>query len=153
MSLLQKLKLKYLVLWNDIDDLPLWNWVKIHETRSTVYLYKNGDYKNLKETVRSKKAMEQVHSSYIDYFGIDEKYRRYLIEVGKISIKRFDAFKKEDKSMLTFVEIDEQELKSKYPVTEADFNKVIAMLEKKLGFIFDKKKMTVKEFYVHLRNG
>jgi hypothetical protein len=131
----------------------LWNWIKANETKDTKYLFISNDFSKIEENDISRQALLDCYDSYINYFGVDENYRNYIRSLGKIQIARFDAFRKEDKSLLTFVEIDEVEFKNKYPVTEADYNKTVVMLERKLGFLIDKKQMTVKEFYLHLKNG
>lgn len=152
-NLLKKQKNRSLKVWNDIEFLPVWNWIKANETKDSKYLFQADDYSKIYEDNRSRKALLECFDSYIDHFGVDEMYRNYIKGLGKIQIAKFMAYLKEDKTLLTFAEIDEIEHQSKYPTTESDYNKTIVLLEKKLGFLIDKRKMTTKEFYLHLRNG
>lgn len=134
------------------NDLPLWNWIKINETGSSVYIYINSNYDKLVESKKSIKAFEYLYSVFFEKYVLNKEYLQYLEAKKRLALKIADAYSSEDRSGITFAEIEAQEFEAKYEKEgdKKDFNTLIAILEKEIGFKINRKEMTLSEFYEHI---
>lgn len=145
---------KSTTVYDSIDELPIYNWIKCHEAGSTIYVYRLESYANRYETTESKTAFEKIYRQFFVKYGLTSEFKEYLEAKKKVLLKKLDAYLTDNKSLLTFVKIEEAEIKQKYEsnIKEVDYWNMVASLEEALGFQIDVHKMSVESFYNHLKN-
>ena len=144
--------LRFLKVYKSPSDLPFWNWIKINETSDTKYIYIVDDYSKVTETIDSFNAFDKLYEKFFNEFVMNKEYEAYIQAKKRLMLKIADAYSSEDMSQITFAEIAELEFNAKYE-TEGEsknFNFLIAILEKEIGFKINTKEMTLSEFYTHI---
>lgn len=97
------------------------------------------------------KAWELIYDEYIDTFGISDDFREYLDTKRKIAIHQADLIITGDRSLETFIEIEQVKLESLFNrKTKQNINEVKVYVEKYMGFRLDEKTVSVKEYYTYL---
>ena len=133
--------------YTGIDELPIYNWVQIHETGDLTHLVieKGEDEMNLQ------KLWEQIYDSYLSTFGVGDDYvNEKQSEIKELKL-RLDAYLTGDKTKLTFADIEKEQRESKFYKGEGTkFHESVAILEKYLGFQIDPKVMSVLKYYTHV---
>jgi len=136
--------------FNSIETLPIWNWWKIAETGNLIYLHKLEDYEG-KEDYSLMTLWNKLQDEYLNEFGITREFREMLtLKKRWIDVK--------SKFLITgerflLNEIEEIEI----DLDETNANKIevkkdetVIMLEQKLNFPLDPKKMSVKKYYNYI---
>ena len=129
--------------YNSIHELPIINWIKLHEENNLKYLNKK-----LKSSGYNIFAYENINDEIIDTFGASKDF---LIKLKlKIDIEIMRA---ENKPLL-FIEIKEDELKNieEKKSENLSFYDIIFQIEKQMNFKIDVTKLTVFEFYNYCKN-
>lgn len=162
-SLLNLFK-KKLATYDSIDELPLWNWVMIHNKQNTKYMAKNKDYDAIKENWQTQVAFEKCYQQYFDKYLITDDLVRFVEKKKKIALLEAEAHLNNRMAQLTLAEIEKQIFIQTYgadklsdePNTDGkkafDIEAIISSVEKGLGFMIDREKMSVDSFYKHLTN-
>ena len=140
--------------YNSIEDLPVWNWNKIHETKNLNYLIIRKDYKNLSK-IYKKSFVEtwlDLNQQVFYEFGMSEKYEHY-IRLTKLKISlRSDKIIQQDRFLINEVNVIQADIDSLFDEKEKQsFDQVIVGLEKYLGFRLDSKKITVRKYNDYLK--
>jgi hypothetical protein len=140
---------KKAIFYLSIDELPIYNWWKIHE---------NGDMNQLvkgKGKVTNAKLAEvwaMLYDEFIDTFGVNEDFREYLELKRDIEILKIDMILDGDMSLQTMIEIKEFEMaKSFDKETKSNYNEVKVYVEKYMGFRLDEKTTSTKDYYTYLK--
>ena len=138
--------------YKDIDELPMWNWNKVHDTGNYVYLYKESDYKKEVKEEWAVKVWDEIYDQYLDYFGIGEKYIEYMrkrITIGKLIA---DQIVTENRTLNTHIRARKRELEDfKKENMKGDFTQTHAAVVKHMGQRVNLKETTVKEFYSYVK--
>lgn len=144
------------MIYESIEDLPIWNWNKIHEKSDFTYLRVNRiNGKVLKEHYHTlKKAWDKVYDEYINQFGFSEELLNQHQKIKEIALYKAQKIETGDQSLNTMIEIAEKELVGMRSAQNkgGDFWQSKATIEELLGFQIDAKKTSVVEFYSYVRN-
>jgi hypothetical protein len=138
--------------YDTLDTLPIFNWIKCHEDATTKYCLRLDDYSRAHETTNSRVAFEKCSGEYLELFGLTSEFKEYLEAKKRVMLKKLDAYLKEDRSLLTIVRIEEKEIFNKYEsnIKEVDYWEMVASLEQAMNTTIDVHKMSTKLFYKHL---
>ena len=158
LGLLNKIKINYLSrLWKNltesskgyyysIDELPLYNWVKITENKE--YFYTRRDLKKGNDAL-DVKAYETIYEDYIGIFGLNKLYVKLLEQMKKKSLAELEYVITGDRFKLTLIELETSKLESmlnnnKNSVT---IEETLIHLSKWVGTWINAKNITVKEYF------
>jgi len=128
--------------------------MKVHETHNLAYIYILKSYKKLPSTGKDMgQKWKDLYNEYILEFGINERYKDYLNKRREIAILKCDQVITDDKTIETFIEIKEIDLKEMLDSKEqARFIDVLTTIEKFIGFPVDSRCVSVLKYYSYLRN-
>lgn len=148
----QRLSSRSLPIWDNIEDMPVWNWMRVHEKGDLRYIYKISSDRELPSQCPDMDCWRRLYDQYIREFGINERYLEYLQKKKDIAIKKCDRIISGDRSLETLIEVDEIELRDMLSAGEnMKFIEVIAAIEKHLGFQLNQHTVTVVKYYTYLR--
>lgn len=145
----------YQKVFRDIDEMPIYNWNKIHETGDLKYLIKDGFKAESYEIRFLLKRWKKLYEQYVNRFGFSDDFLSILELEKNIALLKIEKAERGDENIQTFIEIDEiklQKKKSELSNVKSDFYDIKAAIESNLGFHIDPKKCTVVEFYSYLKN-
>lgn len=141
--------------FDSIDRLPIYNWWQIHKTHDFTWLY---TIKRRKASKYTRQALQTkwgvVYDGYIERFGLSEDYLKLIEKKKEIAALKVERMATGERSINTFIKIAELELEEMQKGNgreEVDFYESKAHVEKQLGFALDPMKITVSEFYSHIK--
>jgi len=135
--------------FNSIEELPIWNWWKIAETGNLIYLHKDSDYKENDYSIV--KIWDALQDEYLNEFGITEDFREMLSLKKKWIIKKSEYLLTGDRFILNDIDRIESEIDSSTSnISMVKKDDTVIMLEEKLSFPLDPKKMSVKKYYSYI---
>lgn len=146
------LLLKYSNKYSSIDDLPMYNWQKIHDTNELKYLFVN------KQEIENNELLERrwssIYDEYLEEFGLSKEYKDILKAKRKIANLQADYIIKGDRILLNFINIEKNALESMYESTKkgSSFRDSLVHLEKMQGIKINTKEITVADYYNYLRS-
>lgn len=132
--------------YKNIDELPLYNWIKINE----------GDLKYCRKDInkgsdeKDKASYEIITDTNYEQFGLDKNHSRLLDLYYQLAMARLEwistavDFIKNKINRLEF-EIDDL-YKRMNDEGDGDFGETIILMSKWVGYRIDDKVVTVKEF-------
>jgi transcriptional regulator CtsR len=136
--------------YKSIEDLPVYNWWKIHEENDFKWLLSNP---NKKVNRYADKIFKSIKSQFVDEFGIDKRYAKYLDALVKKTLLEIKMVKTKDKSSKIFIDLLETEIidflteDEKKSVSDKGFS----IVSKYVGGSIKIKEITVWEFYHHIK--
>jgi hypothetical protein len=134
--------------WVLREDLPVWNWWKIHETKDLKYLLKED--KEL--TVHANDVFDKIYSDFISIFGVSENYKEYLNKLIEIELAETEMLLNDDPSMETFIDIMKVELDDIKGASEGGtYMDTAIAVEKNMGFKLNTKEISVFDFYSYIK--
>jgi len=135
--------------YTSIEEMPVHNWWKLHEKNDFKQLLKNRKHKL---TSRKEDVLDLLQNEFIEVFGIDENYSRYLKKQIEIELLKIKIAKTGDKSHQIFIDMLEVELED---VTKREEGKNLRnntiAIEKYMGFKLTAKEVTVYEYYSYVK--
>jgi hypothetical protein len=135
-----------------VDDLPILNWWKIHETGDYSYLLHKRRLLTSHEKSLGATIFRRIYEEFIQRFGLSQDFLDQLELRRQIGILKADRWLTGDKSLMTMIRVLEAELKAKIELTmEMEFFEMKAELEIQLGFTLDPAKVSVAEFYSYFK--
>lgn len=144
----------YQKVFRDIDEMPIYNWNKIHETGDLKYLIKDGFKAESYEIRFLLRRWKKIYEQYVNRFGFSDDFLSILELEKNIALLKIEKAERGDENIQTFIEIDEiklQKKKSELNSVKSDFFDIKAGVESSLGFHIDPKKCTVVEFYSYIK--
>lgn len=144
----------YQKVFRDIDEMPIYNWNKIHETGDLKYLIKDGFKAESYEIRFLLKRWKKLYEQHVNRFGFSDDFLSILELEKNIALLKIEKAERGDENIQTFIEIDEiklQKKKSELSNVKSDFFDIKAVVESSLGFHIDTKKCTVVEFYSYVK--
>lgn len=144
----------YQKVFRDIDEMPIYNWNKIHETGDLKYLIKDGFKAEGYEMRFLLRRWKKLYEQFIDRFGFSDEFLSILELEKNIALLKIEKAERGDENIQTFIEIDEiklQKKKAELSNVKSDFFDIKAGVESSLGFHIDPKKCTVVEFYSYIK--
>jgi len=142
------------VAYKDIDEMPIYNWNKIHETGDLRYLLHDKCKVELYENRFLLKRWKKLYEQFVSRFGFSDEFLSILELEKNIALLKIEKAERGDENIQTFIEIDEIKLQKKRAElgnVKSDFFDIKAGVESNLGFHIDPKKCTVVEFYSYLK--
>lgn len=106
------------IYFNDIADVPLWNWWKINDTGNFIYLVPDGDYTKEDFSEAAKEAYSNLTSQLISKYGIADNYFKILQKKKRYLIMINDGYASDDKHKVWKAERLREEIKQ----TESEEN-------------------------------
>ena len=140
--------------FNSIDNLPIWNWWKIAESGNLIYLQKLEDYDGKEDyTMKAFELWNKLQDEYLDEFGITDEFRQMLTLKKKWIKAKTDFLVTGERFKLTEIDIIEAQI-SETMTTKVNVKKEdsMIMLEQKLSFPLDEKKLSVKKYYNYINH-
>jgi predicted Mrr-cat superfamily restriction endonuclease len=139
--------------FNNIDELPIWNWWKVAETSNLIYLQKNVDYTKEDYTIKAFNLWNDLQNQYLNEFGITEEFRQILALKKRWIAKKSDYIITGNRFNLTEIDIIEAEIsETMNDKIKVDKEDTIIVLEQKLSFPLDEKKLSVKKYYNYINH-
>ena len=134
--------------YQSIDELPMWNWVRIYEQKDYRYLLKKGKKVDRYADIIYLKMQDEL----VDQHGVGDLFLKILRMKIKISLMQADQVLSGDRTSEIKVKILEDKIKE----MEVGFKDVnifgsVVSLEKAMGFKMDIKTLTVGEFYKYAK--
>lgn len=151
-SLKTNLLSKYGNKYSSIDDLPMYNWKKIHDTDELKWLFVT------KQEVENNELLERrwalIYDEYLNEFGLSDEYKEILKVKRKIANLQADYIIKGDRVLLNFINIEKNALESLYDTSKkgSTFRDSLVHLEKMQGIKINTKTITVADYYNYLRS-
>lgn len=140
--------------YESIDELPIYNWWKIHETSEYSMLLCDKTEVNKYVRIVLKKKWETVYDGYIKRFGFAPDMmdiHKKRVKIAKLKVSRMVT---KDRKLNTPIAIAEHELKELLRIQSekqgADFFEIKAMIEEERKMPIDHMKVTVAEFFTYL---
>jgi hypothetical protein len=135
--------------YKSIEDLPVYNWWKLKETKDFKHLLIDSNKKVNRYAVRTFKAID---NEFINVFGIDRRFELYLDKLIKLTLINSEIARTKDRSKKIFADILEFEIEEILTDEEKNaFNdKGFSTVSKYLGSSVKIKEITVYEFYSHI---
>lgn len=137
-------------IWSSIEDLPIYNYWKVIETGVLDYLLIEKPEK-IEKSVKKKllEAWDNIQTEMLDLQIKDKSFVEHLQAEKRHYLKKIKAALTQKTYDVLVYEASEEARKKE--INEPfDFENSLAMLEEKLHYQIDDKKMTVKRYYIHL---
>lgn len=132
-----------------IEELPVYNWWKLHERNDFNQLLKRGKDKIDDRVV---KIAKDLQAEFITTFGIDENYAQYLrkqIEIELLKINQLKTGDRFNETLIEILEVELQDLTSKEE--DKGYNSNNIAIEKFMGFKLDTKIVSTFEYYSYIK--
>lgn len=136
-------------IYTTIDEMPIWNWNKIHSTGEMKYLYKDLSGKNSDYNYN---IWNELQDEYINKFGLEETFKQRLRLMKKAAKLNCEFVISKDRFLLNELAILEAQIDNFDNVKSMDFYEVKDYIEKYKGFRIDPKTTTVTEYFYSLKN-
>ena len=151
-SLKQNLSSKYLNKYSSIDDLPMYNWKKIHDTNELKWLFVTKQEVENNELLEKRWAL--IYDEYLNEFGLSDEYKEILNVKRKIANLQADYIIKGNRITLNYINIEKNALESLYDSSKkgSSFRESLVHLEKMQGIKINTKQITVADYYNYLRS-
>lgn len=135
--------------YTSIDTLPIWNWVKIHEANDLSYLIKGDDRQVKKKQIKVlDAAWKRIYDEYIKRYGFNQAMLTILRKQKQITKMKVEYWTTGDRTLLTFIEINQRELDKMIESTHSKENFFASKpwMEKLLGFRINIHHVSVAEW-------
>ena len=138
--------------YNSIEELPIYNFKKVIETSSYLYMVKSGTFKKkyIKDVVD---AWENCYNEYIQHFGLNSMYKSILAQEEKIAKLKLDRWLKNLKHLNAIIKAEESRLSEMLKPEKAkkSFEEDIAIIQKYNGVHLDPKQTSTKLFFTYVK--
>lgn len=139
------------MIYESIEDLPLWNWNKVQERSDYTYLRMNRINSNAtpEEQQELKKVWEKLFAEFIDCFKFSAEFKDQVMKEEEIAILINQKIQTGDKSINYFIELAKRELEAMKPKESSvtSFWQTKSAIQRLVGYRIDAKNTTVMEFY------
>lgn len=141
--------------YESIDDLPVYNWFKIHETSDLSFLLvKKKKFVKMNQHTVVKKIWTQIYDEYFQKFGFSDNFLSILQKETEISLLIIEKTISGDESINTLIKIIQIEIEklkgSGSKNAPIDFFKLKSDMEERLKFRINMKECSVTEFYSYI---
>ena len=138
--------------FTSIDEMPIYNWLKIQESNDLTWVMKVKGDATKKQLLILEDSLKKMTDEYIDTFGISDSYRKILRLRGEIACMEVDYCLTQQRSLLTFINVKKKELESIFRNNEkSDSMSVQVHVRKYLGQSVNMRETSVKEYYSIIR--
>ncbi|CAB4152152.1 hypothetical protein UFOVP597_54 [uncultured Caudovirales phage] len=132
-----------------IEEIPLFNWVKINEGKM-IYILKDTDSEYTDTEIEE--AWSDLFDDYLIKRGLGKSYKKLLEVMKKKMILECDYIISGDEFKKTQIEVEIQNLEmlTKKEVNDMSVEKSLIFLSKWIGYRLDWKIITLNEYYIIL---
>ncbi len=136
-------------LWSTIEEMPIYNWIKILETADLKWIFIQGKGR---VTERLGAHWLTLQQQYIDEFDLDDNYKQQLRLMHKLTVLNCDLLITKDRSLLNEIKMLEIDLASNNKKKAVKFYEMLDHVEKYKGYSIDPKTTSVMKYYHTLKN-
>ena len=131
--------------YKSIDDLPLFNWIKL--TNGELEYSRRNKNKGTKEL--DEKHFEMIYDDYLTTFGLSKMYVRLLEAMKKKALIELDYILTGDRMKITLAELEAEKLKTMLNNNKSTttIEQTLIHLSKWLGQWINSKKITAREYF------
>jgi hypothetical protein len=132
--------------YNNIDDMPIYNYFKVVNEHQMKYLEKKGGFFGNPEV-----ALETIQRQLVAEFGLSEQFKEQIDLIQEICLLELELEITGDRFIKTLIKLRKNELKALEAVKIITLSNTKLMVERWFGFKVDMKKTTVSEWFSYLR--
>lgn len=126
--------------WNDIEELPIWNYHKVIDTQDLTFLHDGkGEYKE----EEAKEVWDNIRQQMIDRYGIDFELEQYYENMRALLRLKSEMLITGERFLINEIRIREAQMKEFESAGGVRNTKIYQQLSKYLGYRFDPRKETV----------
>lgn len=145
------MKIKF---YNDIGDLPAWNFIQITTTGEMQYLCRDIAHE-LKEKDKEEldKCWEKIEDQFMDEFGITDDFRKDMNQEKQYWIYKLEYAATGNsiaKSRAKAIEIQMEKTRGQTK-ENTNFNQLTITIEKHMGFSIDIKTIDTRKYFSYVR--
>lgn len=134
-------------------DAPVFIWQRVHETQDVSWLLMKRQKVSRQILSKLESAWENIYNEYINEFGFSEAFLSIKRKEIHIAQMKVELVLTGDRSLLTFIEIEEEELQEmKQAVGKSNFMESKIAIENKFKFQINMMTTSIKEFYSYLKH-
>ncbi len=138
--------------YTSVEDIPILNWWKFHETGDYSYVLKEKHV--VEEIVKPilREKWDIVYDTYIARFGFAPELMAIHNQEKKIAKLKAQRMATGNRKLNTDIKVEEHILQEmrKMPQQKADFYEIKAVVEQARGIALDAKVVTAAEFFTYL---
>lgn len=136
--------------YDDIADLPIYNWFKCIDTKDYSYVLVERKKCNSDELLKCELVFGDLYSQFLDEFGVSDNLQAIIRLQNQILVHKIDFVLTGDATNEVFIDIKEIELKKLLEVKEVKGNSAKVAIEKMLGFAINERAVSVKSYYEYI---
>lgn len=140
--------------YKSIDDMPIYNWFKIHDTGDLKHLLINKDRLSEEGKIIIQRRWKKVYDQYLKRFGFGDSFTWLIEKQRQIALLMIEKAETGNLVLETFIDLAEAEIEKKNietKKTSSDFFEIKNFVEKEVGFRIDVKQCSVSEFYSYVK--
>lgn len=108
--------------YKTLEEIPVYNWFKIHETNDISYMLTNGPKKvNKQFRIVLLLAFQKMRDEFIDVFGLSDRTKELMKLKAQLQVRKIDLALTQDRIHKTFINVLEKQIKE----IEGDVNKTV----------------------------
>ena len=136
--------------YENIDEIPIYNWFKISETNDLSFMVKDKKGKFDKSTALKK--YEQLYDQYINEFGFGESFEKNLLLRSNIVSLKIEKAVTGNNFLNNFIRQAEIDLKDSMTMANrVSITETKVHVEKYVGFRLNEREVSVRDFYTYLK--
>lgn len=136
--------------YDDIADLPIYNWFKCIDTKDYSYVLIERKKCSSDELLKCELVFGELYSQFLDEFGVSDNLQAIIRLQNQILVHKIDFVLTGDATNEVFIDIKEIELKKLLEVKEVKGNSAKVAIEKMLGFAINERTVSVKSYYEYI---
>jgi hypothetical protein len=140
--------------WASIDEMPIYNWFKIHATNDLVYMFQTPVKGYDKQTkLHLLMQFNLIRDEYLDTFGISHEYRVLLSLKRDLQVYKIQYHLTKNTQFKTLIALCEGKIQMLEENNTQPESPALtkAYVEKFMGFRLNEREVTVKEFYSYIQ--
>lgn len=136
--------------YENIDEIPIYNWFKISETNDLSFMVK--DKKGKFDRSTALKKYEQLYDQYINEFGFGESFEKNLMLRSNIVSLKIEKAVTGNNFLNNFIRQAEIDLKDSMTMANrVSITETKVHVEKYVGFRLNEREVSVRDFYTYLK--
>lgn len=129
--------------WDDIEDLPIWNYHKVSEKADLSFLHDGkGDFNEKK----AKEIWDDVRQQYNDRYGLDHELKDYYDTIKRVTELKSEMIITKERFLINEIRILEAQIKDFESGESVRHTKIYQQLSRFLGYRFNPKKESVVSY-------
>ena len=135
-------------MWQSIEEMPIYNWIKIIETGDLKYIFKDKG----RVSKRCFNKWIELQDEYLKEFGLDEGYSNKLKKIVELTHLNIDYVLTRDRFLFNLIKMAEADLEREGKEEAFNFWQTLDHVEKYKGYSIDPKNTPVIKWYYTLKN-